>query len=292
MNILIALLPALFWGFTPLWAHVCGGKPIQQLVGTTYGALIVGIAILLIKQPTITASDFWWCFLGGIGWSIGQLSQYNAFIKLSVSTTTPITAGTQLACVNVIGVLFFGSWQSNLAKIIGFSAMILIILGVFLTTRTGQKHQSVANKRAFAKNIIQLILGTGIGYTACSTLPRIPNAQGWATFPPQTVGMIVSAVVFSLLIKKYRAQKPLFSSKTFKNLLTGFNSGLGTFSYLISMILNGVSTGFTLSQMTTVVATFVGLVILHEHKTGRSLFYTLSGVVLVVLGGVMTGFIH
>ncbi|XIF19808.1 MAG: ribose uptake protein RbsU [Acetilactobacillus jinshanensis] len=58
------------------------------------------------------------------------------------------------------------------------------------------------------------------------------------------------------------------------------------------MILNGVSTGFTLSQMTTVVATFVGLVILHEHKRGKSLVYTLSGVALVVIGGVMTGFIH
>ncbi|XIF19912.1 MAG: Hypothetical protein AJITA_00622 [Acetilactobacillus jinshanensis] len=42
----------MLWGCNPLWAHFCGGKPIQQLLGATYGAFI-----------------FWWCFFAGAGWS-------------------------------------------------------------------------------------------------------------------------------------------------------------------------------------------------------------------------------
>lgn len=290
MNILIALLPAFFWGCTPLWTHICSGKPIQQLVGTTYGALVVGILIYLIKQPLMTPSIFWWSFLGGVGWSLGQLAQYRAFINLGVATTSPITAGIQLLGVNFIGVAFFGSWKSAIAKTIGGIAIVLIILGVFLTTRTGKKHQSIKNKKKFIKYVLELIIGTGIGYTACSTLPRIPDASGWSTFPGQTVGMIISAVLIALIF--YPRSHAVLSKATFTNVLTGFNSGFGTLSYLISMILNGVSTGFTLSQMTIVVATFIGLVVLREHKSGKSLAYTLSGVALVVLGGVMTGFIH
>ena len=291
MDIVIALLPALLWGCTPLWVHFLGGKPIQQLIGTTYGALIVGIVIYLIKRPEITVTDFLWCLLGGACWSLGQLAQYRAYGKLSVSTTSPITAGIQLVGVNVVGVLCFGSWASPSAKVIGFSAVALIIIGVFISSRTGKKDQSAADKRTFIKNVIQLILGTGIGYTACSTLPRIPHAQGWVTFPPQSIGMLLGAVLLSFCFKEYRQQKPLLSRDTFKNIFEGFNSGLGTFFYLVAMMLNGVSTAFTLSQMTPVIATFGGLVILHEHKRGKALTCTLIGLVAIVIGGIMTSFI-
>ncbi|MEJ6400306.1 GRP family sugar transporter [Nicoliella lavandulae] len=293
MDILIGLIPALLWGITPLWVHFLGGKPIQQLLGTTYGALVVGILIWLIKKPTVTTEDFFWCFIGGMGWSLGQLTQYNAFKKLGVSTTTPITTGLQLVGVNIIGVLFFGSWQSGIAKGIGFSAVILVAIGVFLTTRTGDNNNNNSiNKREFTKNIIQLIVGSGIGYTACSTLPKITGADGWTTFPPQSIGMFAAAVIFSLLIKSYRDQKPLFKKETFKNMFTGFNSGIGTTGYLISITLNGVSTGFTLSQMCVVVSTFGGLVILRERKSGKSLIFTICGVALVLVGGIMTSFIR
>ncbi|XIF20136.1 MAG: Hypothetical protein AJITA_00857 [Acetilactobacillus jinshanensis] len=51
------------------------------------------------------------------------------------------------------------------------------------------------------KKIIQLILGSLFGYGCCSTLPKIPQTNGWSTFPPQAVGMIVSAVLLALILK-------------------------------------------------------------------------------------------
>ncbi|UQS86933.1 GRP family sugar transporter [Nicoliella spurrieriana] len=292
MDILIGLIPALLWGVTPLWVHFLGGKPIQQLLGTTYGALIVGIVVWIVMKPDITISDFLWCFVGGFGWSLGQLSQYNAFRKLGVSTTTPIVTGLQLVGVNIVGVLFLGSWQSGFAKMVGFSAVILVVIGVVLTTRTGNGSASPTSKREFTKNLIQLIIGSGVGYTACSTFPKVTGASGWTTFPSQSVGMFAAAVLFSLVIKEFRDQKPLFDHTTLRNIFTGISSGIGTAGYLVSITLNGVSTGFTLSQMCVVVSTFGGIVILHEHKVGKSLVYTVCGVALVLVGGIMTSFIR
>ncbi|MHA8110796.1 GRP family sugar transporter [Lactobacillaceae bacterium Melli_B4] len=293
MDILIGLIPALLWGSTPLWVHFMGGKPINQLLGTTYGALIVGILIWIVKKPDITPLDFFWCFIGGAGWSLGQLSQYNAFVKLGVATTTPIVTGLQLVCVNIIGVLFFGSWQSSAAKGIGFSAVLLVAIGVFLTTRSNNGSDgNHISKKTMTASLIQLVIGSGIGYTACSTLPKLTGKSGWATFPPQAIGMVTAAIVFSLIIKGYREQQPLFNRATFKNIFSGINSGIGTTGYLISITLNGVATGFTLSQMCVVVSTFGGLVILREHKVGKALFFTIAGVALVLIGGIMTSSIR
>lgn len=292
MGVIMALITAILWGSTPLWTHFLGGKPIQQLLGTTYGALGIGILMFLIKRPVITGSGFWWCFLSGMCWSVGQLTQYEGFDDLSVSTTTPIVAGVQLVGVNLVGVMFFGSWASSLAKVVGFSAVILIGIGVYLTTRTGKKHEPVADKVKMAKDIVKLLLGTGIGYTACSTLPKIPETNGWSTYPPSSVGMIVGAVLLTLVIKKYRDQHELFTKGTLKNMFTGINSGLGSFTYLVTIMLAGVSTGFTLSQMSTVVSVLDGLLILHERKNHKALMYTFSGLLLVIVGGVITGFIQ
>ncbi|MCP6565515.1 GRP family sugar transporter, partial [Klebsiella pneumoniae] len=47
MDLLIALLPALFWGSVVLINVLVGGGPYNQIRGTTLGALIVGIVLLL-----------------------------------------------------------------------------------------------------------------------------------------------------------------------------------------------------------------------------------------------------
>ena len=43
MNLLIGLLPALFWGMLPLCVARIGGRPTQQIMGTTLGTLAVAV---------------------------------------------------------------------------------------------------------------------------------------------------------------------------------------------------------------------------------------------------------
>ena len=48
MDILIGILPALLWGVGPLIATKFGGKPVEQVLGTGYGQLAIGIIIYLL----------------------------------------------------------------------------------------------------------------------------------------------------------------------------------------------------------------------------------------------------
>lgn len=58
---------------------------------------------------------------------------------------------------------------------------------------------------------------------------------------------------------------------------------------MISNVLNGLSVGFTLTQMNVVIATICGILILKEEKTKKEMIYVVIGLILVVLGGVFIG---
>ena len=48
LNILIALAPAFFWGILPLVVSRVGGTPVQQIIGTTVGTLLVSTVVAMI----------------------------------------------------------------------------------------------------------------------------------------------------------------------------------------------------------------------------------------------------
>ena len=53
INILIALLPALFWGSLVLINVFVGGGPYNQIRGTTLGTLVIGLILLTYRSCTI-----------------------------------------------------------------------------------------------------------------------------------------------------------------------------------------------------------------------------------------------
>ena len=58
---------------------------------------------------------------------------------------------------------------------------------------------------------------------------------------------------------------------------------------LLSAYRNGIATGFTLSQMNVVLATLGSIYILGEKKTRKEMRHVLTGLSLVVAGGIMIG---
>jgi Putative glucose uptake permease len=58
MNILIALIPALGWGFMPIITGKVGGSPVNQMFGIGAGATIVGLISYLVTQPSVSAQAF------------------------------------------------------------------------------------------------------------------------------------------------------------------------------------------------------------------------------------------
>ena len=82
MNILIGLIPALFWGILPLCVSKIGGKPTQQNYGYHDGRAPRGYATSLLFFPIrLDAWAFFLCFLSGASWAFGQMNQYRAFTQ-------------------------------------------------------------------------------------------------------------------------------------------------------------------------------------------------------------------
>ncbi|MSE22084.1 sugar transporter, partial [Lactobacillus parabuchneri] len=53
---------------------------------------------------------------------------------------------------------------------------------------------------------------------------------------------------------------------------------------------NGNTSAFIWTQLSVVIATFGGILILHEIKSHREMMYTIAGIVLIVLGSIATSF--
>ncbi|WP_129044915.1 ribose/proton symporter RbsU [Companilactobacillus metriopterae] len=292
-NILIGLIPVIGWGFFPVLTGIFGGKPVNQIMGATYGTLIASIIVALVTQtPILTGKEFLFTFLSGVSWASAQILVFYAFTKMGVSRTMPISTGFQLIGASLWGVFVLGNWGSAVSKIAGFSAIILIIVGVWLTTYSEKKDNSESNSSDIMVGLI-LVLVAEIGYLAYSAFPQAVTVKGFEAFFPQALGMAVVATIFAFATKDNRASKPFTTKSSYTNIISGFFFALAALSYLVSARpeVNGLATGFTLSQMSVIVATLGGIYILHEKKTNKEMVYIISGLLLVVVAGVVTAFL-
>ncbi|GLB47311.1 putative sugar uptake protein [Philodulcilactobacillus myokoensis] len=291
MDILIGIIPAIFWGFAPIATKKTGGSPIQQLVGNTFGSLLLAGVIILIFRPAISIPDFIWCFFSGAAWALGQLMQYISFTKMNVSSAVPSFAGIQMIGTSLFGIFFLNEWVSTSSKILGFLCMIALFIGILFTAHQDKHEQRRHNKHEHHIGVICLVVG-GIAYTFCDVLPRVPNASGLSGILPQTIGQIVTSLIISRIIVPKQWGKFLIGKKTVENTFCGLLSGGGTFFYLVSSKINGVATGFPLSQLNSVISVIAGILFLHEHKDHLEMIYTEFGLILIVLSAFIIGHIQ
>lgn len=283
MNILIALIPALGWGLNPLLISKLGGRPVNQTLGTGVGALIVGLIVQLAVRPTVDAGTFWLSALSGAFWVLGQIGQYTSYSRMGVSTTMPISTGLQLVGTSVIGVLMFGEWAGDGAKLVGFAAIVLMIIGVALTAIKDN-----SDSRHGLTNGLLILVPTTIGYWVYSALPKAVSASGTAIFFPQMLGMFLAAVLYALVSGRGHAFKERTS---WLNAFAGLIFGVSALAYIFSAKANGVATAYVITQVSVVISTLGGLLVLHETKSARELRLTIIGLVLIVVGSVMTAFL-
>lgn len=280
MSIVLMLLPALAWGILPLAVARINGKPINQIFGTAVGTLIVSVIVELIMKPNIPIVTFLLAALAGGFWIIGQLGQYNAYKAIGVSQTMPISTGLQLIGTSLIGVFLFGEWASTNAKIFGFLGIILLIIGVFLTAKKDQK-TSGNNQTG---TLVMLILTT-IGFLVYNSIPKAMTSSGLAIFFPESVGMVVAVLLYILFTRQPQVLK---AKSSWQSLIAGFVFSIASITYILSVRDNGVNSAFVVSQLSVVISTIGGMVFLHETKSKNELRLTILGLILIVIGAVIT----
>lgn len=287
--ILIGLGPLLGWGLFPTIASKFGGRPVNQIFGVTVGTLIFAIILVLFKGiglPGGMALVF--SLISGVGWAFGQIITFKAFELVGSSRAMPITTAFQLLGASLWGVFALGNWPGIANKIVGFLALVVILIGARMTVWTETKEQEFSKNLRSA--VILLLIGE-IGYWIYSSAPQATDIGGFKAFLPQAIGMVIVAVIYGFVnMSKGNVFKEVVS---WKQVISGFFFAFAALTYLISAQpnMNGLATGFVLSQTSVVLATLTGIFFLNQKKTSKELMITIVGLVLILVTASITVFI-
>ena len=199
----------------------------------------------------------------------------------------PITTAFQLLGASLWGVFALGNWPGIANKMIGFVALIVILVGARMTVWSEKVNKSIVKileKQWFYYLLVKLILGL----FSCTTSYRYRWIK---SILPQAIGMVIVAVIYALMnMNKGNAFKEAVS---WKQIISGFFFAFAALTYLISAQpnMNGLATGFVLSQTSVVLATLTGIFFLNQKKTPKELMITIIGLVLILIAASVTVFI-
>lgn len=111
--ILIGLGPLIGWGIYPTIASKFGGKPVNQILGSTLGTLIFAIVYNQIEHLGFPhGMDLLLAILSGVGWACAQIVTFYSFTLIGSSRAMPVTTAFQLLGASLWGVVALGDWPT------------------------------------------------------------------------------------------------------------------------------------------------------------------------------------
>lgn len=287
--LLIGLGPLLGWGLFPTIASKIGGRPVNQILGTSLGTLIFAAIFSMINGLAFPAGmDLFFSILSGVGWACAQIITFKCFTMIGSSRAMPVTTVFQLLGASLWGVFFLGNWPGATAKLLGAFALVLIMIGAKMTVWS--ETESAESAGIMKKAVLLLAVGE-IGYWAYSAAPQATAIDGMHAFLPQAIGMVIVAVIYSAVVTiKGGETSPFIEAVSYKQIFSGFFFAFAALTYLISAQpdMNGLATGFILSQTSVVLATLTGIWFLGQKKTAKEMTVTIIGLVLILAAATIT----
>ncbi|MCM3222401.1 GRP family sugar transporter [Bacillus cereus] len=281
MDILLAILPALFWGSIVLFNVKLGGGPYSQILGTTLGALVFSIGVYIFIKPVLTPMVIIIGIISGLFWALGQANQLKSINLIGVSKTMPISTGMQLVSTTLFGVIVFHEWSTTTSVVLGVLALLCILIGIVLTSLQSKEEKNDEQTGNFKKGIVILLIST-LGYLVYVIIIRLFSIDGWSALLPQAIGMVLGGI---LLTFKHQP----FNKYAIRNIIPGLIWAAGNMFLFISQPRVGVATSFSLSQMGIVISTLGGIFILGEKKTKRQFIAIVIGIIFIIAAGIMLG---
>ena len=287
--LLIGLGPLLGWGLFPTIASKIGGRPVNQILGTSLGTLIFAAIFSMINGLAFPAGmDLFFSILSGVGWACAQIITFKCFTMIGSSRAMPVTTAFQLLGASLWGVFFLGNWPGATAKLLGAFALVLIMIGAKMTVWS--ETESAESAGIMKKAVLLLAVGE-IGYWAYSAAPQATAIDGMHAFLPQAIGMVIVAVIYSAVVTiKGGETSPFIEAVSYKQIFSGFFFAFAALTYLISAQpdMNGLATGFILSQTSVVLATLTGIWFSGQKKTAKEMTVTIIGLVLILAAATIT----
>lgn len=286
--ILVGLGPLIGWGIYPTIASKFGGKPVNQILGSTIGTLIFAVVYNQIEHLGFPqGKNLSLAILSGIGWALAQIITFYSFTLIGSSRAMPVTTAFQLLGASLWGVVALGDWPTMIDKIVGFVALAVIIIGAWMTVWS--EHATKKDSDSLRKAVIVLLIGE-IGYWTYSAAPQAASINGKQAFLPQAIGMVIVGMLYGMITSIKKHDNPFAQKVTYKQIISGFFFAFAALTYLISAQpnMNGLATGFILSQTSVVLATLTGIWFLGQKKTRREMAVTVSGLILIIAAAAIT----
>lgn len=287
--ILIGLGPLVGWGLFPTIASKFGGKPVNQLLGSTVGTFIFALIYYFVAGLTFpTGFDLLFSVLSGVGWGSAMIITFYCFNIIGSSITMPITTAFQLLGTSLWGVFILGNWPGITAKLVGAVALIALIYGAKLTVWS---ETPTEENKALVRKVVILLAIAEIGYLTYSAAPQATALTGKEAFLPQSLGMMLVGITYGIVMMiKNKNENPFTNIISYKQIFSGFFFAFAALTFLISAQpnMNGLATGFILSQTSVVLSTLTGIWFLGQKKTPKELRITLFGLALILISASVT----
>lgn len=291
LALLVGLIPAFGFGMIGPVMQLIGGNATNKQMGMVLAALAVSVVMLIVRPPLWSVTLLLAAAVNGISWSFAEILLIKSFDALGVSRAAPISTGLQLLGASAVGVLFLGEWRREGQLLVGCIALVLVILGVFLSSRP-DKAENDKQSNSGAHGLL-LVIASSTFYVSYAASGNLFAVDGLDLLFPQALFMVVTTALIGLPMCKWKlfgSDEALFGRKTWQNLGSGAFFAAGNACVLISNQLNGLAVGWTLSQLNVIVSTLGGLILLHERRSARGLKLVIAGMTLVALGGILIGF--
>ena len=283
-GILYALVPMFAWGSIGFVSNKIGGKPNQQTLGMTLGALLFAFVVWLFVRPEMSVSLWVFGIIGGMLWSMGQNGQFRAMEYMGVSVGNPLSSGAQLVFGSLIGAIVFGEWSKPIQYTLGIIALILLVIGFYFTSKRDSDNAETNGMTDFGKGFRALTYST-VGYLSYTILfNNIMKFDALAVIFPMSVGMVLGAMIFM----KFRIQ---FEPVVLKNTLVGLMWGVGNIFMLLAAAKAGLAIAFSFSQLGVVISIVGGILFLGETKTRKEMRWLTIGIACFIVGAVLLGFV-
>lgn len=289
---LLACIPILSFGFLPVVATRIGGRPVDQTMGTALGSIVFAVIVTLIRRPALDQHTFVIGLCSGLFWAVGSFGQYMGITYLGVSRSIPISCGTQIIFASLMGILL-GDWATPVAKIYGFAALALIIVGIVFTSYQSRAREtsatgtgvagtgaSVRKKNAQWGKGIGINIVSSLGFTGYVAVLNYFHINGWDSLLPQSAGQVAGTIAISLLL--FRTLP--FNKAAGKNGIAGLIWSAGNIALLLSQAAIGLAVAYPIGQAAIIVSVLGGVYINGETKDKKEWRHTLTGIAIIIAG--------
>lgn len=269
---LAAMGAALAWGtFMVPFKITKTDKLVLFQVVMSVGILLSGLILSVILGYSLRPNIYG--FVAGILWAIANSIALTAIFNLGLSRAVPLMSSLVVISSFLWGALVFGEMPAGI--IMGFAGIVLIILGVILSSATGNMEGQNAKQGLFAAVAAGLIFGSQL-------VPvKVGSVATGDFFFSVSLGIFITAMMMAM-VRKIR-----FSTEVLKEgLISGAIWNVGNLLSLISLSLIGLSKAGPISQIATLVAVFWGLFYFKEITKPKVKLQVLIGAI-ILLGGVI-----